>query len=124
MLIWLGLVVLATLLFILVWHENIYAAPMDSQLQPKHAEAVRLSAVEIKVDAWVIKNPQLSTQWNCSNRSDEAWAEAVAAYECAMQHLAAGKPGSRIEAQTSALELARLQGLLMQASQPHFPLGL
>lgn len=65
-----------------------------------------------------------STLLKDTAKSDEAWAAAVISYETAMQRLAAGKPGSRFEAQTRALELARLQGLLIQASRPHLPLGL
>ena len=65
-----------------------------------------------------------STLLNEVVKPDEAWAAAVISYEAAMQRLAAGKPGSRSEAQTRALELARLQGLLIQASRPHLPLGL
>ena len=65
-----------------------------------------------------------STLLNEVVKPDEAWAVAVISYEAAMQRLAAGKPGSRSEAQTRALELARLQGLLIQASRPHLPLGL
>lgn len=121
---WVGLLALAALLFVLVQHNNVFAGPLKSRLQPKHAEAITLSFAETQPEAEVAAIRQFSTHSNGSIKSDDAWAEAVAAYEYAMQRLAAGKPGSRIEAQTSALELARLQSLLVQASRPHLPLGL
>lgn len=124
MMIWLGLLALAALLFVLAQQNNIFAAPMKSRIQPKHAEVVSQSLAEIKIEPVAVTSRQILTQLNGVNKSDDAWAEAVAAYERSMRHLAAGKPGSRTEAQTSARELARLQGLLVQASQPHLPLGL
>lgn len=124
MMVWIGVLALAALIFFLAQQHSFFTAPMKSRLQPEQAEAVNQFVVEIKTEPSAVTQRQLSTPLNGITRNDEAWADAVTAYERAMQHLAAGRPGSRIEAQTSALELARLQGLLMQASQPHLPLEL
>jgi len=124
MVVWIGLLVLAALLFFLAQQYNFFASPTKSRLQPQPVEAVRQSLAEIEIAPPPVIQRQLLTPLHGISKNDEAWAEAVTAYERAIQHLAAGRPGSRIEAQTSALELARLQGLLMQASQPHLPLGL
>lgn len=89
-----------------------------------HSTTFTAAIDESGIKATPVAMQQRSTPLNETDNSDAAWAAAVVSYEAAMQRLAAGKLGSRTEAQTSALELARLQGLLVQASRPHLPLGL
>lgn len=119
------LVGFAALLFFLIRQNNVFTGLAKPGIQPSNTDTASHSVTGAASDSASPAARQLSTTLPSGlNKADEAWAEAVVAYECAMWRLAEGKPGSRTEAQTSALELARLQGLLMQASQPHLPLGL
>ena len=118
------LCVLAALLFTLARRTNAFTeqAPVA---KPVTQATASNSLIDVsKIEAAAVTLRQRSTPLNSADKSDEAWAAAVISYEAAMRRLAVGKPGSRSEAQTSALELARLQGLLIRASQPHLPLGL
>jgi len=124
MMAWLGVLALAVLFVVWVRQKNIFIPPTKSRLRPDLVESIHVLRVEAKDKTEVVADRQFWTLFKDSNKPDEAWAEAVAAYEGAMQRLAAGRPGSRIEAQTSALELTRLQGLLIRAALPHLPLGL
>lgn len=119
-----ALCILAALLFALVRRNNAFTEPTRAA-NPVAQATVSDTPVDVSGTQAAAATPQQSsTLSNSADKSDEAWAAAVISYEAAMQRLAVGRPGSRFEAQTSALELARLQGLLIQASQPHLPLGL
>ena len=119
-----ALCVLAALLFTLVRRNNAFTE--HARIAKPVAQATESNSLidvpKTEVAAVALRQP--STPLNSADKSDEAWAAAVISYEAAMRRLAIGEPGSRSEAQTSALELARLQGLLIRASQPHLPLGL
>ncbi len=118
------LILIAGVFFLLVRESFPFFVPTTARERPEHVQADSVGADQAKVWSAAEAIKENPVPWSGSHRSDQAWAEAVAAYESAMWHLAEGKPGSRTEARTSALELARLQGLLLHASQPHLPLGL
>lgn len=116
-----GLVVLAAVFFVLLRRNDAFSAPAQAGKQAERSRTVTPSFDGARVELASVAVQPLSTS---ALKTDEAWVDAVASYENAIRRLAAGKPGSRLDAQSSALELARLQGLLIQASQPHLPLGL
>ena len=119
-----ALCVLAALLFTLARRNNAFTEHAQAAKPIAQATASNSPIDMSKTEAAVVTLWQHSTPLNRVGKSDEAWAAAVISYEAAMRRLAVGEPGSRSEAQTRALELARLQGLLIRASQPHLPLGL
>ena len=118
------LCILVGMLVALVRRNNEFTGQARAASPALHVSASTAAIDASGIEATSVAMQQQSAALTAAINSDEAWAAAVVSYEAAMQRLAAGQPGSRSDAQTSALELARLQGLLVRASRPHLPLGL